>query len=136
MAIKPNVYTSTRRVVPVSKLAATATTQYTVGAFDSTGKLIPAVTASTTAEVQGIILQTKTAGDAAVTVEVEEINPDFEYVADTVNNSNAAHNGNKMLLATAGTVTNSATDEALGQVVQVGVVGVASDKKILVKFIK
>lgn len=136
MSIKANVYTASRRVVPETKLSATVTTANTVGAFDpTTGVLIEAVTASLPTEIVGIILESKSAADAATSVAVELINKDFEYIADSVNNSNAAWNGNRMLLATSGTVTNTSSDVSTGQVVQVGVVGAASDKKILVKFV-
>jgi hypothetical protein len=59
---------------------------------------------------------------------------DDVFVVDTVNNSNAAHNGQRMIITSGGlTVTNTGTDVsgATGVFQQIGVVGAAADKKIL-----
>lgn len=56
------------------------------------------------------------------------------YLVDTVNNSNVAHNGQRMILdATGLLLTNTGTDVSgtTGVFVQVGVVGAAADKKII-----
>ena len=56
------------------------------------------------------------------------------YLVDTVNNSNVAHNGQRMILdATGLLLTNTGTDVpgTTGVFVQVGVVGAAADKKII-----
>jgi hypothetical protein len=53
----------------------------------------------------------------------------------TTNNSNASHTNQRMVLTDAGTVNNTGTDNANGIVEQLGVVGNAADKKIIVKFV-
>jgi len=59
------------------------------------------------------------------------------WLVDSINNSNAAHNGQLMVLgANGGIVNNTGTTDTAGIVQQVGVYGAASDKKILVQFIQ
>ncbi len=67
---------------------------------------------------------------------VIEVFPKDVWIADSTNNSNAAHNGQDMILgANAGIVNNTGTTSAVGVVKQVGVYGATTDKKILVSFL-
>lgn len=57
-----------------------------------------------------------------------------EYIVSTANNSDVAHNGQRMIITAGGlTVTNSGTDVATGVFQQTGVVGAAADKLIKVR---
>jgi hypothetical protein len=83
----------------------------------------------------GIVVK---ATDGVVTeVEVDEIDYDAEYLAQTTNNSNVSHNYMLMTLTDANTVNNTGTDDVTNPVfMQTGVVGVNTDKKIIGQFVR
>lgn len=71
------------------------------------------------------------------TVDIEEIDYDAEYFAQTTNNSNVAHNYMLMALTDLNTVNNTGTDDVTNPVfMQTGVVGAAGDKKIIGQFVR
>ena len=55
-----------------------------------------------------------------------------EWEAESANNSNAAHNGDRMLLTDEDTVNNTGTDSTAEEAcfIQTGVIGAAADKRI------
>lgn len=65
------------------------------------------------------------------------VNNEFLWEVESENNSSATHNGDRMLLTDKNTVNNAGTDNTSEEacVIQVGVVGVAADKRILVRFL-
>jgi len=125
-----------RNVQYAQKDATTATEFATMAAFDSTTGLIEPVTATTTApETYGIFTETVKAGQALTQVGVELKMAGAEYIVASTNNSDVAHNGQRMVATNAGAINNTGTDDAAGIVRQVGVVGVAADKLIKVIFV-
>lgn len=102
----------------------------------STGALEPAAAASTQSQKYWIANQTIAAADALAAVNCALVSPEDGIVADSVNNSNSAHNGQRMIFNASGDkVNNTGTDVtgATGVWTQVGVVGAAADKKIIVR---
>jgi len=102
----------------------------------STGALELAVQTATQSEKLWRANETIAAADARVTVNCALLSPEDELVVDSVNNSDVAHNGQRMILGTTGvTVNNTGTDVtgATGVFTQIGVVGAAADKKIRVR---
>jgi hypothetical protein len=124
-----------RSRVELDKAAGTAITELTVIA-KAAGGLVEAATSSTArSEVKGVATESVAALDASTKVGVNEVFENDTYIATTTNNSNAAHTNQRMVLTDAGTVNNTGTDNANGIVEQLGVVGNAADKKIIVKFV-
>jgi hypothetical protein len=124
-----------RSRVVLNKDASTAITELTVIA-KAAGGLVAAATSSTArSEVKGVSTESISAGDALTQVGVNEVFENDTYIATTTNNSNASHTNQRMVLTDAGTVNNTGTDNANGIVEQLGVVGDAADKKIIVKFV-
>ena len=126
----------TRSLSMQNKASATVTTSGYV--MDLTAGLAVNGTASSTRDtIIGVANQSISAADALTQVPVFDLFDQDVWVADSTNNSDAAHNGQAMILgANAGIVNNTGTTSAVGVVIQVGVKGAAADKKILVKFIQ
>jgi hypothetical protein len=102
----------------------------------SSGLAILGTSGTTRPNVIGICNQDIAVADALTQVEVIETFEKDVWIADTTNNSNAAHNGQYMVLgANGGIVNNTGTTDTAGIVQQVGVYGAAADKKILVQFV-
>lgn len=102
----------------------------------SSGLAILGTSSTVVATVIGVCNLSSTAGDAFTTVPVIEVFAHDVWLVDSTNNSNAAHNGQKMILgANGGVVNNTGTTSAVGIVQQVGVYGATTDKKILVRFL-
>lgn len=100
------------------------------------GLAILATSASVVADIIGVCNQDITAAEALAIVPVIELFQNDVWLVDSTNNSNAAHNGQKMVLgANGGIVNNTGTTSATGIVQQVGVYGATTDKKILVRFL-
>ncbi len=133
--IQSTIKNPTRSLIEVPKGSSTVMTQGYVLAWSS-GLAIPATSSTVVADVIGVCNQSITAGEALTTVPVIETFQNDVWIADSTNNSNAAHNGQKMVLgANGGIVNNTGTTSATGIVQQVGVYGAAADKKILVRFL-
>ncbi len=84
---------------------------------------------------KGVCMKGTTTSDTLVTVQIVE--PTQLWEADTANNSNASHNGDRMALTDLNTVNNAGSD-ATGEtavVVQVKPVGAAAEKRILCRFL-
>lgn len=102
----------------------------------STGALEAAAAAATQTQKFWLANETIAAADARTTVNCALVAPEDELVVDSVNNSNVAHNGQRMILnATGDKVNNTGTDVtgATGVFTQTGTVGAAADKKIRVR---
>lgn len=82
---------------------------------------------------KGVAQEGTSATDTVVNVIV--VDSDQVWQADSTNNSNRGHNGDRMALSATATVNNSGSDAATGVCTQIGVVGVSTDKDILVKFV-
>jgi len=102
----------------------------------TSGLAVNAAAATARDQVVGICNQDILAEEALVSVPVIDIFDQDLWIADSTNNSNAAHNGQLMIFgANAGVVNNTGTTSGVGVVQQEGVYGAAADRKILVRFI-
>lgn len=133
--IQANIKNPTRSLKEVPKGSSTVMTKGYVLEWSS-GLAILGTSSTVVAGVIGVCNQDITAAEALTTVPVIETFQNDVWIADSTNNSNAAHNGQKMVLgANGGIVNNTGTTSATGIVQQVGVFGAAADKKILVRFL-
>lgn len=125
----------TRSLILVPKASATViTTGYVLDW--ATGLAVLGSSSSTVNTIIGVANGSISAADALVQASVIEVFAKDVWLVDSTNNSNAAHNGQDMILgANAGVVNNTGTTSAVGVVKQVGVYGAAADKKILVTFL-
>lgn len=126
----------TRSLRDTPKGSATVVTKDTLLAY-AAGLAVPATSATVRSEVIGVCNQSIAAAEALTTAPVIDLFEKDVWIADSTNNSNAAHNGQLMVLgANAGVVNNTGTTNAAGLVQQIGVVGAPADRKILVQFIQ
>jgi len=103
----------------------------------SSGLAILGSSSTTRPNVIGVANGAVAAAEALAQCSVIEPFEKDVWIVDSTNNSNAAHNGQLMVLgANGGIVNNTGTTDTAGIVQQVGVYGSASDKKILVQFIQ
>lgn len=124
----------TRSLVVVPKASGTVITNGYVLAWSS-GLAILGTSGTTRPNVIGVANGSVAALDALTQCSVIEAFDKDVWIADSTNNSNAAHNGQFMVLgANGGIVNNTGTTDTAGIVQQVGVYGAAADKKILVQF--
>jgi len=117
---------------PVSAVATTAGALY----FNSitTGAIQLAGVATTANQV--IYLANETTASNQLPFSATITSKEDEFIVDTVNNSNVAHNGQRMIVTATGlTLTNTGTDVpgTTGVFQQVDVVGAAADKKIIAR---
>jgi hypothetical protein len=104
--------------------------------FDrSNAKVIASTSSSGLEDIAGVTVEASTTSDTQI--KVQKITEHDEYIVDTTNNSNVAHNYQRMVLTDASTVNNTGTDSAADTAVfcQLETVGAASDKKIRGYFI-
>ena len=105
--------------------------------YDRANEVLVAATSSSTVEsLAGISV--KAIASADTTAQVQEIVDGDEYVVDTTNNSNSAHNYHRMVLTNSTTVNNTGTDSTADTAVfmQVAPIGAASEKKIIGRFVR
>lgn len=120
------------RSVGRSSLAITTGALY----FNSitTGALQLAVAATTANQTLYLANETLASGSTPFSATV--CSKEDEFLVDTENNSNSAHNGQRMILGATGvTLNNTGTDVSgtTGVFVQLAVVGAAADKKIIAR---
>lgn len=135
MAFKLITPKNTRDIRAVKRAGSLATTVDALY-FNSvtTGSIQLAVAATTANQVLYKANETTTASTNPFSATI--VSKDDEFLVDTVNNSNAAHNGQRMILGTDGlTLNNTGTDVSgvTGVFVQLDVVGVNTDKKIIAR---
>ncbi len=125
----------TRSLVLQNKASGTVITDGFVLDLTS-GLAVLGSSSSDTKTICGVANGSVAAADALTQCSVIEVFQNDVWIVDSTNNSNAAHNGQDMILgASAGIVNNTGTTSAVGVVKQVGVYGATTDKKILVRFI-
>lgn len=85
-------------------------------------------------QLKAIALDSTTTSDTEVRVLLVRLGTIYE--AESANNSDAADNGDRMILTDTNTVNNTGTDNTSQDVVvvQIGVVGANTEKRILVTF--
>ncbi len=126
----------TRSLKNVPKGTSTVITNGYVLAWSS-GLAILGTSGTTRPNVIGVANGSISAADALAEAQVIETFEKDVWIADSTNNSDAAHNGQLMVLgANGGIVNNTGTTDAAGIVQQVGVLGAAADKNILVQFVQ
>lgn len=130
MAFIPKSPTTLKNVIEV-----TSNGTYTAGQLVkynlTSGALESTTTTTTNTEVVFAVQNSVTSGQL---VSLQAIDDSSVFVADVANNSNVAHNGQRMIITAGGlTLTNTGTDVsgATGMFAQIGTVGLAADKKIL-----
>lgn len=134
--IQATIKNPSRSLKEVPKASATVMTKGYVLAWTA-GLATLGVAGTTRPDVIGVCNQDISAADALTTVPVIETFEKDVWIADSTNNSNAAHNGQLMVIgANGGLINNTGTTNAAGVVQQVGVYGAAADKKILVQFVQ
>lgn len=134
--IQANIKNPSRSLKEVPKAGATVMSKGFVLAWSS-GLAVLAGSGTTRPDVIGVCDLASSAADAFTVVPVIETFEKDVWIVDSTNNSNAAHNGQLMVLgANGGIVNNTGTTNAAGIVQQVGVYGAAADKKILVQFVQ
>jgi len=130
------VVKNTRKIEMLVKDSGDALVQNELLAKDvSAGTVIPATSGTVRSEVEGICNQDISSADALTQVPVIQIFEGDTFIADTTNNTNAAHNYQRMVLTDSKTVNNTGTDSANGIVEQVEPYGAAADKKAIFKFV-
>jgi hypothetical protein len=135
MFIQSNIKNATRSLKAVPKGSATVITAGNLLMWAS-GLAVPADTTAATNTLIGVANGSIAAADALTQALVIELFSKDVWVANSTNNSNAAYNGQRMILgADAGTVNNTGTDSTVGIVQQVDVYGPAANKQILVRFL-
>lgn len=106
--------------------------------FDrSLGIVIKATSSSSVEDLAGVVVEATTTADTTVLCQ-KISNEDTEFVASTTNNSNSAHNYQRMVLTDQATVNNTGTDSTndAAVVMQLYPVGVAADKKIRCRLVR
>jgi len=106
-------------------------------AYDRSAGTVVKATSSTSAEdVAGVVVEATSTADTSVLL--QEIVDGDEFTVQAANNSNAAHNYQRMVLTDENTVNNTGTDSTADAacVMQVGTVGAAADKCIVVRFVR
>lgn len=100
----------------------------------STGAFEATAAATDLNEVLYMANETFLAADAAAAVNCTVVSREDEFLVDSVNNSNSAHNGQRMVLNSTGDkLNNTGTDSTTGVFAQVDVVGVSTAKQILAR---
>lgn len=131
---KLNPLRHSREAVPVTVPAALAITEGSLYTYSLTTGVLAAVS-NTTVSGQAIFLATASyAASAAITsVPMQVVTQGDVYSATSANNTNVAHNGQRMLFSADGLkLTNSGTDAPTGVFTQIAVVGAAADKTVKV----
>lgn len=100
----------------------------TTGAVESSG---PSTTAS---QKMWVSYVATTGSDGVTSVLTKEVLSSDTYVVDTVNAANAAHNGQRMLIATGGlTLNNTGTDNTAGPFEQIETAPALGANKIIAR---
>lgn len=132
MAFKPTRPLGGKNNEILPKAAALVTTKGQLLQLSVTTGLLESAGVATTTNVLWIANSTIAAADALTEVEGVQVQIGAdEYLVNTVNNSDAAHNGQRMIITAGGlTLTNTGTDVATAPFQQIAVVGAAADKLI------
>lgn len=126
---------NTRIAESLPKASSLVTTKGALYFFSlTTGLLQLAGAATTSNQLLWRANETIAAADARVDVHCLQVNVGDRFLVDTVNNSDAAHNGQRMILDATGLLLNNTGTDVTGTTgvfEQVRPYGAAADKKIL-----
>lgn len=133
--IKQATIKNTRQLAETNKSTSQATTLGEI--LDLTaGEAVPATSSSTRATILGVCNETIAAADAKGRVSYIVPSDEDTFIFPTTNNTNAAHNGQDMIIgANSSTINNTGTTSAVGVVRQVEPYGATTDKLIIGRFI-
>jgi len=126
---------NTRELIMLDKGANTVTVNREVLAYTTGGLVIPATSGTVRSAIVGICNQAIAAAEALTQVPAIAVDSNDTFIADTTNDSNAAHNYMRCVLTDSLTVNNTGTDSASGVVQQVEPYGAAGDRKIICRFV-
>ena len=105
----------------------------------TTGVLIPANNTTTFSETEFVANEAfPNTADVSQNndIHVWKIDSNNQFIADTVNNSSTAHNGQRMILDATGLLANNTgTDSSVGVFRQTGVVGAPANRQIIGEFV-
>jgi hypothetical protein len=135
MSFKLTTPKNTRDIRAVKRVGSVATTAGALYTLPVAGGAL-AVAGAATTQTTVLFLANETTTASTNPFSGTVVSKEDEFIVDTDNNSNVAHNGQRMILNASGlTVTNTGIDVAgaTGIFQQLDVVGVAADKKILVR---
>lgn len=134
--IQDKIKNPTRALEEVPKAAGQATVMRELLAWDVLlGLAVPATATTVRSEVIGVSNSDILVTDALTRVLVIDIFDNDTWVVDCTNNSDAAMDGQRMILTDSTHVNNTGVDTASGIVIQVEPFGLPADKKIVVKFV-
>lgn len=135
MSFKLTTIKNTRDLRAMKRPTAVATTvSFLYKNSLTTGALVAAGATTDANELLFVANESQASGTTPVSGTI--VATGDEFLVDTVNNSNSAHNGQRMILSsTEGLINNTGTDSTTGVFVQVDVVGAAADKKILARHV-
>ena len=133
--VKQATIKNTRKLALANKNASTVTTLGEILVLTA-GEAVAAASGATSATILGVCNQTIAAADALTQVLYIVPSEGDTYIFSTTNNTNAAHNGQAMIIgANSTTINNTGTTSAVGVVVQVEPYGATGDKLIIGRFI-
>lgn len=120
-----------------AKDATTVTVKGGVGQWDpAAGEVVASNASSTFTQTEFVFTESIAAADVRTNVHSWKIDSNNQFIADTVNNTDVADNGQRMILNSTGLLANNThTDSAVGVFRQTGVVGVPSNKQIIGEFV-
>ena len=119
----------------LDKGAATVTVKAEILAYTLGGLVIPATAATVRSAIVGISNQAIAAAEALTQVPAIAVDSNDTWIANTTNNSNAAHNYMRCILTSSTVVNNTGVDDVNGVVQQVEPYGPVTDKKIVCRFV-
>lgn len=133
--VKQATIKNTRQLALANKAAGTVTTLGEI-LMMTAGEAVPATSATVREDLLGVCNQTIAAVDALTQVSYIVPSDEDTYIFPTTNNTNAAHNGQAMVLgANSTTVNNTGTTSATGIVQQIEPFGATGDKLIIGRFL-
>jgi len=132
--VKQATIKNTRELLEANKATGTVTTLGSLMQITA-GLAIAADNGTVVADFLGICNQTISVADALTRVLYIKPDTDDTFIIATSNNSDATHNNQQMILASATEANNTGTTDTAGIVVQVEPYGAASDKLIICKFL-
>ena len=132
--VKQATLKNTRQLLEANKATGVVTTKGSILAITA-GLAVAADSGTVKADLLGVCNQTISAADALLRVLYIVPSDEDTFIFSTSNNSDAAHNGQVMVLANATEVNNTGTTSGTGIVEQVEPYGAAADKLIIGKFV-
>lgn len=126
---------NTRVIRTANKASGQATTLGEILVLTA-GEAVPAASGATRDTILGVCNQTIAAADALTRVDYIVPAEGDTFIFSTTNNTNAAHNGQAMIIgANSTTINNTGTTSAVGVVIQIEPYGATGDRLIIGKFI-